>query len=97
MSFDNRLSCISYPHWRRDGDSMDHAMPIRRLVANEAFDPEAVEIIVTAFEDALGQLGLTNRDDPIVALVARRILTFAQQGERDPARLRDFALKSIRQ
>jgi hypothetical protein len=72
-------------------------MPIRRLAENEAFDPEAVEIIVAAFEDALGRLGLTDRDDPIVALVARRIITFAQQGERDPARLRDLALKSIHQ
>ncbi len=72
-------------------------MPIRRLVENEAFDPEAIEIIVAAFEDALGRLDLTNRDDPLVALVARRVITFAQQGERDPAKLRDLALKSITQ
>jgi hypothetical protein len=72
-------------------------MPIRRLVENEAFDPEAVQIIVAAFEDALGRLGLTNLEDPVVALVARRIITFAQQGERDPAKLRDLALKAIRQ
>ena len=72
-------------------------MPIRRLVENEAFDPEAVQIIVAAFEDALGRLGLTNLEDPAVALVARRIITFAQQGERDPAKLRDLALKAIRQ
>lgn len=72
-------------------------MPIRRLVENEAFDPEAIEIIVAAFEDAIGRLDLANRDDPLVALVARRVITFAQQGERDPGKLRDLALKSITQ
>jgi hypothetical protein len=71
------------------------ALPIRPLIENEAFDPEAVQVIAAAFEDALRELGLSDRSDPLVELVARRIITFARQGERDPVKLRDLALKSL--
>ena len=70
-------------------------MPIFRLIENEAFDPEAIQIIATAFEDALQKLGLSDRSDPRVELVARRLIRFAQQGERDPVKLRDLTLKSF--
>jgi hypothetical protein len=71
-------------------------LPIRRLIEKEIFDPEALQVISTAFDDALRELGLSDRGDPVVELVARRIITFAQQGERDPVKLRDLALKSLR-
>ena len=70
-------------------------MPIFRLIENQAFDPEAIQIIAAAFEDALRELGLSDRSDPLVDLVARRLITFAQQGERDPVKLRDLTLKSF--
>jgi hypothetical protein len=40
-------------------------------------------------------LGYPNAATPLVELVARRIITFARQGERDPVKLRDLALKSL--
>jgi hypothetical protein len=74
----------------------ERVMPIRSLVESGAFDPEAVEIISMAFDAALIELGLVDRSDPIVALVAERIIAFAREGERDPVKLRELALKSIR-
>ena len=65
-------------------------MAIHRLLENEAFDPKAFKIIAAAFDDALRELGSADRNDP---WVARRIITFAQYGERDPIKLRDLALK----
>jgi hypothetical protein len=71
-------------------------MPIHRLIEIHSFDPEDVAVISAAFDGALAALGLVDRSDPMVELVAERIIKFAQEGERDPARLRDLALKSLR-
>jgi hypothetical protein len=51
---------------------------------------------VTAFEDALRELKLTNREDPIVERVAKIIIECAERGMRDPADIRDCALQAIR-
>jgi hypothetical protein len=53
-------------------------------------------VLVTAFEDALRELQLTNREDPVTLTVAKLIIDLANQGERDPVRLRDQALESLR-
>jgi hypothetical protein len=73
------------------------AVPIRRfLEQHHAFDPEDVKVLVGAFEDTLLALNLTNRQDPLAISVAKLIIEFAKDGERDPVRLRDLALKSVR-
>ncbi|MGA7486062.1 MAG: hypothetical protein WBW74_03855 [Xanthobacteraceae bacterium] len=70
-------------------------MPIRLLLKDDhSFGPEEIVLLTQAFEEALGQLGLSNRDDPATQTVAKRIIELAKQGERDPIRLRDGALKS---
>jgi hypothetical protein len=51
--------------------------------------------MVTAFEDALRELRLTDRADPATELVARKIIELAERGERDPARLRDRVVRSL--
>ncbi len=70
-------------------------MPIVRLLQHEAFGPEDITVITTAFEDALTTLGLIDRTDPLTELVAKKIIECAQTGERDPVRLRDCAIKSL--
>jgi len=47
-------------------------------------------------EDALRELQLNDREDPVTLTVAKRIIELANQGERDPVRLRDRALESLR-
>jgi hypothetical protein len=63
----------------------------------DAFDPEAIRIIVAAFEDVLRELRLADRNSLAVEVVAKRTIVFAQRGENDPANLRDLVLKSIRE
>jgi hypothetical protein len=69
-------------------------MPIRPLLQGGSFSPEDVTSLVAAFEDTLSALGLVNRKDPAVLIVARRILDLARDGERNPA-LRDRAVQSF--
>jgi hypothetical protein len=73
------------------------SVPIRRfLEGDRSFGPGEIEVLVTAFEDALRELQLSDREDPVTLTVARRVIELAKQGERDPVRLRDRALESLR-
>ena len=60
------------------------------------FGPDTIAALAMALEDALHQLRLTDRNDPQVTMLAKRIIELARQGERDPARLRDQAIQSLR-
>ena len=69
-------------------------MPVQ-AVEQQSFGPEDIEILSNAFEEAVRELRLVDRTDPATQLVAKRIIELAQQGERDPIRLRDMAVKGI--
>ena len=71
-------------------------MPIQQLLKDQQhFGPEDIKVLSSAFEEALRELRLVDRTDPATQLVARRIIELAQQGERDPIRLRESAIKGI--
>ena len=74
------------------------AMPIRPLLKGEAvvFGPDEITGITAAFEDALKQLGLVDRKDPVVLLVARTTIDLAKAGERDPQRLSERVVRLLR-
>ena len=61
-----------------------------------AFGPDTISVLAIAFEDTLHQLRLLDRNDPAVAMVVKRIIELARRGERDPIRLRDYAIQSFR-
>jgi hypothetical protein len=67
-------------------------MPIQNL-PQRSFTPEEISVLVSAFEDALSDLHLVDRTDPRAEVVAKRIIELAQQGEHDPVRLREGAVK----
>jgi hypothetical protein len=71
-------------------------VPIRPLLGGGRFTPEDVTVLVAAFEDALRHLGLVDRTDPTVTIVAKQIIELARRGERDSNVLRDAVLKSFR-
>jgi hypothetical protein len=72
-------------------------VPIRFLLEyHDAFTPEDVKILVDAYEDTLRALKLTDRKNPRAIAVAKIIIELAKGGERDPARLRDLAMKTLR-
>jgi hypothetical protein len=54
-----------------------------------------IELLATAYEDALRALKLNDRDDPITQLVAKRIIEAAQTGLRDPDSLCATAIKDL--
>jgi hypothetical protein len=71
-------------------------MPIRRLLDDQGFNPEAVKTLVTAFEGARSQLDLSDQQNSLVVeLVARLTIDFAKQGVRDPAKLRELVLEAV--
>jgi len=47
------------------------------------------------FEDVLRTLGLVDREDPLTAMVARKVIELAQTGERDPLRLKQLTLEAF--
>ncbi len=75
--------------------SVRGTVAIYRLLQRQAFDPEAVECLTTAYEAALKILKLSKGDDPITEIIAKRIIEIAQTGVRDPAKLCSAALKDF--
>ena len=72
-------------------------MPVRPVrFGSGAFSPEEVAVLTTAFEDALRALGLVDRKDPAVTIVAKRMFELARGGETDPILLREAVLNSFR-
>jgi hypothetical protein len=62
-------------------------MPIYRLLQYGAFEPEHIKAMSVAYEQALVDLKLVGRTDPLTELIAQKVIEFAQRGERDPIRL----------
>ncbi|CFX04596.1 conserved protein of unknown function [Candidatus Filomicrobium marinum] len=66
----------------------------------DAYGPEAVAVMGRAFEQAWQELNAITMDLPYSAHVVRRrialrILEAAQDGERDPQRLKELALRGL--
>jgi hypothetical protein len=71
-------------------------MAVYSLFKNKAFEPEAIAIMTNAYADVCRTLGLRGQDDPEADVVAKKVIEFAQRGERDPARLREYVLQALR-
>ena len=70
-------------------------MAIYRLLKNGVFGPDDVKVLTTAYEEALRVLRLKDRSDPATEMIAKKIIELAQRGERDPARLREYAIRGL--
>ena len=71
------------------------AMTIHPLIRGRAFDPETIAVMVSAFEDVLRELRLTDRADPATELIARKVIEFTELEDRDPVRLREQVVRSL--
>ena len=68
------------------------------LFKEQAFDPQTVKVLTTAFECSHAQLDRSDRSDPLIAeFVAKLIIDFASQGERDPVRLSELVLECLKE
>jgi len=72
-------------------------MAVYHLFRNKAFEPEAIAAMTSAYDDVCRLLGVRNRDFPKTNAIVKKIIEFAQRGERDPARLRESVLRSLEQ
>jgi hypothetical protein len=70
-------------------------MAIHRLIANGSFEPNEIEVMTDAYEGALIDLRVTNRDDPITDLIAKSIVNVTATGERDPILIRERAMNAL--
>jgi hypothetical protein len=72
--------------------------PIARCVREPggAFGPEEIAVISAAYGAILTDLGLSDQEDAVTLLVARRVIELASEGELDPDRLRSATLASVR-
>ena len=61
-----------------------------------AFDPDQIAIMATAFEQVLLDLKLTDRDDPVVEMMAKLVIELSRNGARDCEQLRKEVLASHR-
>lgn len=70
-------------------------MAIYRLIANGSFGPDEINAMTAAYEAALVDLRLADRDDPITKIIATAIVSITSKGERDPATIKNRALNAI--
>jgi hypothetical protein len=57
---------------------------IDKLIVNGSFGPDEIEVMKSAYEAALIEVGVTDREDPITELIAKSIVIVTATGERDP-------------
>jgi len=70
-------------------------MAVYRLFKNKPFGPEAIATMTSAYADVCRTLGVRDRDHREANAVAKKIIEFAQRGERDPIRLREHVLQAM--
>jgi hypothetical protein len=64
-------------------------------VEGGSFDPETIELLRAALDQAWQSLSPGQQAHTSKSFIAQRILKLAAGGERDPARLRRYALATI--
>ena len=70
-------------------------MAIYRLIANGSFGPDEIEVMTAAYEGALIDLRLSDRNDPITELIAKSIVNVTATGERDPIQIKERAINAL--
>ena len=72
-------------------------MPIKKFISGAAFEPETLKNMATAFEKLRMILNLDNPDDPLVEIVAKKIISLASQGITDPAKIERLVIDDTAQ
>ncbi len=71
------------------------AMPIRKYIPGATFDPEAIKDMITAFERIRVVLNLENDYDPLVEVVAKKVISLASQGCLEPKEIQRRVIADI--
>ena len=59
-------------------------MPIRKYIPGATFGPEAIKDMTIAFNEIRTILNLDNPDDPLIEVIAKKVISLASQGISDP-------------
>ena len=63
-----------------------------KLIATAPFGADEIKVMKLAYEAALSELGVTNRDDPIADLLAKVVVNITSSGEHNPRAVTERAL-----
>jgi hypothetical protein len=74
----------------------ERPMAIRRLIASGSFGPDEIGIMTAAYESALTDLRMVDRNDPLTELIAKTIVNVTATGERDPEKIKRRAINAFR-
>lgn len=61
------------------------------------FDPDAIKCLTAAYEEACAELHVRLENSSLSEIVAKKIITHALGGERDPIMLREVVVAELRQ
>ena len=67
-------------------------MPINWLLKDGQHTPEQIELLNNAFNHALSLLSVVDRNDPLCAMVARKIVEVGATGTREPRKIAEIAV-----
>ena len=70
-------------------------MAIYRLIAMGSFGPDEIKAMIAAYESALTDLQMADRDDPLTELIAKSIVDVTATGVRDPEKIKERALNAL--
>jgi hypothetical protein len=70
-------------------------MPINRLLNGSSLEPEVVERLTRAYAFALRKLHLVDRNDPVVDIVARKVIEVGAAGVSDPEEISKTVIKEL--
>jgi hypothetical protein len=70
---------------------------IYRILQRSAFEPDDLRRLEQAYELALQQLEVHDRNDPLAETVAQYVIEIAQTGEKDPKRVCARALERLQE
>jgi len=70
-------------------------MAIYKLIANGSFGPDEIKMMTEAYEGALIDLDIPDRNDSFTELIAKSIVNVTATGERNPILIKERAIKAL--
>ncbi len=70
-------------------------MAIYRLTASGSFGPDAIGIMTAAYESALTDLRMVDRNGPLTELIAKTIVSVTATGECNPEKIKKRAINAL--
>jgi hypothetical protein len=71
------------------------ALPHNHLLTDSKLTPEQRHVIELAFNSTLRKLGLVERNDPLCALIARKMIDIYKRGVTDAVALTEITVREI--